>query len=98
MAGSLHGSARTTPRVRAELQASQEKSSILAKRYVLSVTTVDVGGEFGVGRLFAGAAVRRTRFRRSLRPREECKGQLGGRTGEFATSIGVGPGPTRSGW
>ena len=41
MAGSLHGSARTTPRVRAELQASQEKSSTLAKRYGLSRTTVN---------------------------------------------------------
>jgi transposase-like protein len=40
MAGSLHGSARTTPRVRAELQASQEKTSTLAKRYGLSPTTV----------------------------------------------------------
>ncbi len=30
MAGILHGSARTTPRVRAELQASKEKTSILA--------------------------------------------------------------------
>ena len=40
MAGSLHGSARTTPRVRAELQASQEKTSRLAERYGLSRTTV----------------------------------------------------------
>jgi len=40
MAGSLYGSARTTPRVRAELQASQEKTSILAQRYGLSRTTV----------------------------------------------------------
>jgi len=40
MAGSLHGSARTTPRVRAELQASQETSSVLARRYGLSRTTV----------------------------------------------------------
>ena len=40
MAGSLHGSARTTPRVRAELQASQETSGALAKRYGLSRTTV----------------------------------------------------------
>jgi len=40
MAGSLHGSARTTPRVRAELQASQEMSSALAQRYGLSRTTV----------------------------------------------------------
>ena len=29
MAGGLHGSARTTPRVRAELQASQEATGIL---------------------------------------------------------------------
>ena len=41
MAGSLHGSARTTPRVRAELQASQEASSVLARRYGLSRTTVN---------------------------------------------------------
>ena len=41
MAGSLHGSARTTPRVRAELQASQEATSALAQRYGLSRTTVD---------------------------------------------------------
>ena len=40
MAGSLHGSARTTPRVRAELQASQEATGILASRYGLSRTTV----------------------------------------------------------
>ena len=40
MAGSLHGSARTTPRVRAELQASQEATSTLAQRYGLSRTTV----------------------------------------------------------
>lgn len=40
MAGSLHGSARTTPRVRAELQASEEKTSSLAKRYGLSRTTI----------------------------------------------------------
>ena len=30
MAAGLHGSARTTPRVRAELQASQEATRILA--------------------------------------------------------------------
>lgn len=40
MAEVLHGSARTTPQVRAELQASQEKTSVLAKRYGLSRTTV----------------------------------------------------------
>ena len=40
MAGGLHGSARTTPRVRAELQASQEKTGTLARRYGLSRTTV----------------------------------------------------------
>ena len=40
MAGSLHGSARTTPRVRAELQASKETTSSLAERYGLSRTTV----------------------------------------------------------
>ena len=40
MAGSLHGSARTTPRVRAELQASQEATGTLAQRYGLSRATV----------------------------------------------------------
>jgi hypothetical protein len=40
MASILHGSVRTTPRVRAELQASKEKTSILARRYGLSRTTV----------------------------------------------------------
>ena len=40
MAGGLHGSARTTPRVRAELQASKETSGALAKRYGLSRNTV----------------------------------------------------------
>jgi len=40
MAGSFHGSARTTPRVRAELQASKETSGALAKRYGLSRNTV----------------------------------------------------------
>lgn len=40
MAGSLHGSARTTPRVRAELQASKETSGALAKHYGLSRNTV----------------------------------------------------------
>lgn len=41
MAGVLHGSARTTPRIRAELQASQEKTSALAQRYGLSRATVN---------------------------------------------------------
>ena len=40
MAGGFHGSARATPRVRAELQASKEKSGALAKRYGLSRNTV----------------------------------------------------------
>lgn len=40
MASILHGSARTTPRVRAELQASQDKVSVLAQRHGLSRTTV----------------------------------------------------------
>jgi hypothetical protein len=40
MASILHGSVRTTPRVRAELQASKEAASVLAKRYGLSWTTV----------------------------------------------------------
>ncbi len=41
MADSLHGSARTTPRVRAELQASKDATGILAQRYGLSRTTVN---------------------------------------------------------
>jgi transposase InsO family protein len=40
MAASLHGSARTTPRVRAELQASQEATRALAARYGLNPKTV----------------------------------------------------------
>ena len=40
MAGVLHGSARTTPRVRAELQASQEATRSLAARYGLNPKTV----------------------------------------------------------
>ena len=40
MANMLHGSVRTTPRIRAELQRSKEKTSILARRYGLSRTTV----------------------------------------------------------
>lgn len=40
MAGSLHCSARTTPQVRAELQALQETTGTLAQRYGLSRTTV----------------------------------------------------------
>jgi transposase InsO family protein len=40
MAGLLHGSARTTPRMRAELQASQEATRVLAARYGLNPKTV----------------------------------------------------------
>src|SRR5215210_7564416 len=40
MAAGLHGSARTTPRVRAELQASQEATRALAARYGLNPKTV----------------------------------------------------------
>ena len=40
MAGFLHGGARTTPRVRAELQASQEATRVLAARYGLNPKTV----------------------------------------------------------
>ena len=40
MASVLHGSARTTPRSRAELQASQESSPSLAARYGLNPKTV----------------------------------------------------------
>ena len=41
MASSLHSSALTTPRVRAELQAAQEATSTLAQRYGLSRATID---------------------------------------------------------
>src|SRR4051812_29461715 len=40
MAGVLHGSARTTLHVRAELQASQEATCVLAARYGLKPKTV----------------------------------------------------------
>jgi transposase len=40
MAPGLHGSARTTPRVSAELQASQETTRSLAARYGLNPKTV----------------------------------------------------------
>jgi transposase InsO family protein len=40
MAGGLHGSARTTPRVRAELQRSEESTRALAARYGLNPKTV----------------------------------------------------------
>src|SRR3954454_7105929 len=40
LAGVLHSSARTTPRIRAELQASQEATRVLAVRYGLNPKTV----------------------------------------------------------
>ena len=40
MAAGLHGSARTTPRVRAELQAAQTSSRALAAQYGLTPKTV----------------------------------------------------------
>src|SRR5208283_3431511 len=40
MASVLHGSARTTPRIRAELQASKESAHSLAARYDLNPKTV----------------------------------------------------------
>jgi transposase-like protein len=40
LATGLHGAARTTPRVRAELQASQESTRTLAARYGLNAKTV----------------------------------------------------------
>ncbi|KAF0220434.1 MAG: integrase catalytic [Rhodospirillaceae bacterium] len=40
MAGLLHGSARTTPRIRAELQASKESTRSLAEQYGLNPKTV----------------------------------------------------------
>jgi transposase-like protein len=41
VASVLHGSARTTPRLRAELQASKESTRSLAVRYGLNPKTVD---------------------------------------------------------
>ncbi len=41
MASVLHGSARTTPCLRAEFQASQESTRALATRYGLNPKTVD---------------------------------------------------------
>src|ERR1700730_7463639 len=43
LATGLHGAARTTPRVRAELQASQESTRALAARYGLKARTVAKG-------------------------------------------------------
>ena len=40
MAAGLHGSARTAPRVRAELQAAQETTRALVARYGLNPKTV----------------------------------------------------------
>src|ERR1700761_2009570 len=40
MASVLHGSARTTPRLRAELQASKESARALGARYGLNAKTV----------------------------------------------------------
>src|ERR671913_1018747 len=40
MAAGLHGSARTTPRVRAELQRAEEGTRALAARYGLNPRTV----------------------------------------------------------
>ncbi|NMN73112.1 hypothetical protein AF71_00049610, partial [Rhizobium sp. 57MFTsu3.2] len=40
MGSILHGSARTTPRLRAEFQASQESTRSLAARYGLNSKTV----------------------------------------------------------
>ena len=40
MAAGLHGSARTTPRVRAELQAAQASTRALAAQYGLNPKTV----------------------------------------------------------
>ena len=40
MATMLHGAARTTPRVRAELQAAKESTRSLAVRYGLNAKTV----------------------------------------------------------
>lgn len=42
MAAGLHGSACTTPRIRAELQASKESTRKLTARYELNVKTVAI--------------------------------------------------------
>ena len=45
MANMLHGCARTTPRIRAELQASQEATPILV---LCSLTEVSILGASGI--------------------------------------------------
>ena len=40
MASVLHGSARTTPRIRAELKAAQAPARLIASQYGLNVKTV----------------------------------------------------------
>ena len=40
MASVLHGSARTTPRIRSELQAAQTPGRLLARQYGINVKTV----------------------------------------------------------
>ncbi len=45
MEGRIHGSVRTTPRIRAELQTSKESSRKLAARYRLNVKTVAKGDQ-----------------------------------------------------
>ena len=57
MASVLHGSARTTPRIRAELQASKESARSLAARYDLNPKTV---AEAGPADHDAHALMRRT--------------------------------------
>src|SRR3954469_25957098 len=59
MAGVLHGSARTTPRIRAELQASQEATRVLAARYGLNPKTVTKWRKRGSVRARATALGRR---------------------------------------
>ena len=51
MAAGLHGSARTTPRVRAELQASQEGTRALAARHGLNPKTAAMDGALSAAAL-----------------------------------------------
>ena len=62
MASVLHGSARTTPRIRAELQASKESARSLAARYDLNPKTVRKWRQRTIdGRCADGPKARRAR-------------------------------------
>src|ERR671920_489284 len=89
MAAGLHGSARTTPRVRAELQESEESARALAARYGLNPKTVAKWrGRTGTADAPMGPARPRStslteaeeaivvEFRRTLLPRDDVLGCL----------------------